>query len=97
MWKAGVTAALASIAMTQAQAQAPQCAPRAGVIEWLADDYAESRHVMAMGANGIVEMFGNVETGTLTLTITRPDGLTCIVASGGNFELLSEQPQGTVY
>lgn len=38
----------------------------------------------------VVEVFASLETGTWTITITRPDGLTCLAASGEGFENLVE-------
>ena len=37
-----------------------------------------------------MEMFVNAATGTWTITVTLPDGETCLVATGENFEPLVE-------
>ncbi len=92
-----VLAALALSMPVAANAQ-QQCAPREAVIEMLADQYGESRHVIGMTEDGLVmEVFGNTDSGTWTLTITRPDGLTCFVAAGQSFETISEAPQGATF
>lgn len=67
------------------------CAPRAAVVERLAEGYGESRQSMGIGANNsVVEVFASEETGTWTITVTTPSGLTCLVASGQSFETLAE-------
>ena len=76
-------------------AHAASCADRQTVIERLADRFGERVQSMGLGANnGIVEVFASDETGTWTITITMPDGMTCLVASGQAFETISA-PSGT--
>lgn len=77
--------------------QARNCAPREMVVDRLADKYGETRQSMGLGAQGaVVETFASGETGTWTITVTTPNGLTCLVASGQSFEPLAEAlpPQG---
>ena len=38
----------------------------------------------------MMEMFASSGTGTWTLTVTTPDGTTCLVASGTGFQALAE-------
>lgn len=67
------------------------CAPRDAVIDRLAEGYGESRQSMGLGANNaVVEVFASSETGTWTITVTTPNGMTCLVASGQSFETLAE-------
>ena len=67
------------------------CAPRDAVVERLAEGYGETRQSMGLGANNaVVEVFASEETGTWTITVTMPSGLTCLVASGQSFETLAE-------
>jgi hypothetical protein len=73
------------------QAQTGNCAPHAIVVERLADRYGESRQTIGLGSNNaVVETFASIETGSWTITVTTPGGLTCLVASGQAFELLAE-------
>ncbi|UWR21689.1 hypothetical protein [Sulfitobacter sp. S190] len=68
-----------------------QCGPRASVVESLAERYGESRQSVGLGANSaMVETFASSETGTWTITVTMPSGLTCLVASGQAFETVTE-------
>jgi len=69
---------------------AATCAERQTVIDKLADRYGERVQSMGLGANnGIVEVFASDETGTWTITVTMPNGITCLVASGQAFETIS--------
>lgn len=69
------------------------CAPRPVVIERLADRYGESRRSIGLGANNaVVEVFASDETGTWSITVTSPNGLTCLVASGQAYEAFQEHP-----
>ncbi|MDE4189677.1 hypothetical protein [Phaeobacter gallaeciensis] len=74
-----------------ASAQGRNCAPREVVIKRLADKYGESRQSVGIGGQGVVmETFASTETGTWTITVTMPNGMTCLVASGQSFEVLAE-------
>ena len=71
-------------------AQAAQCGPRAVVVAQLAERYGESRRGMGLAGNAaIVEVFVS-ETATWTVTVTMPDGRTCLLASGTGWETLDE-------
>ena len=86
-----LTAAAALFAASDALAQGRNCAPRDAVVERLAEGYGESRQSMGLGANNaVIEIFASQETGTWTITVTTPNGLTCLVASGQSFETLAE-------
>jgi hypothetical protein len=66
---------------------AGNCAMRQNVIDRLASAYGETRQSIGLGANNqVVEVFASPETGTWTITVTNPSGLTCLVASGQAFE-----------
>lgn len=80
-----------------AQAQGQNCTTRDKVIESLASKYGESRQSIGMAPKGrVVEVFASHETGTWTITITMPNGMTCLVASGQSYEALDEpvEPAG---
>jgi len=89
---------LMALAAQQVSAQnARNCAPRDVVVERLASGYGETRQSIGLGAQGtMVEVFASTETGTWTITVTAPSGVTCLVASGQSFETLAEAlpPQG---
>ena len=83
---------LLALAAEQVAAQTAQnCAPRDVVVTRLAEGYGESRQAIGLGANNqIVEVFASDESGTWTITVTLPNGITCLVASGQAFEETAE-------
>lgn len=84
--------ALYIAATTDAAAQnSRNCAPRDAVVSRLAEGYGETRQSIGIGANNsVVEVFASEETGSWTITVTNPRGLTCLIASGQSFETLAE-------
>lgn len=89
-----LASALAALFALPVHAQS--CAPRDLVIHRLADAFGESVQTIGLGSDGgIVETFASPETGTWTITVTTPNGTTCLVASGQSFELLKPQPIGS--
>jgi len=74
-----------------AAAQSQNCAPREMVVKRLAEKYGESRQSIGMGQQGMVmETFASDDTGSWTITVTTPNGMTCLVASGQSYEVLAE-------
>ncbi|MBL4915647.1 hypothetical protein [Szabonella alba] len=81
----------ALILLAQAAGAAPRCAPRAVVLEQLADRYGENRRSVGIAANNMVmELFVNSDSQSWTITITTPQGQTCLLASGSGFEALTD-------
>jgi hypothetical protein len=88
----GVGAMILATNHAFAQQQNRNCADRARVVERLADGFGESRQSIGLGANNsVIEVFASAETGTWTITVTTPAGLTCLVASGQAFESVDEE------
>lgn len=85
-------AAVLTIAGTSSQAQTrATCATRDTVVDRLSSSYGETRQSIGLGANNsLVEVFASDETGTWTITVTMPNGQTCLIASGQAFEALYE-------
>lgn len=83
----GVGALILATDHAFAQQQDRNCADRDRVVERLSTAYGESRQSIGLGANNaVIEVFASLETGTWTITVTSPAGLTCLVASGQAFE-----------
>ncbi|MBE1285807.1 MAG: hypothetical protein GJ676_21015 [Rhodobacteraceae bacterium] len=80
------------LAAQQVSAQGNRnCAPRPAVLERLAEGYGETRRGIGLGSQGaVVEVFASDETGTWTITVTLPNGMTCLIASGQSYENLAE-------
>lgn len=92
MFKMTMGLGLMVLAAQQVSAQNNRnCAPRDMVVDRLADRYGETRQSIGIGAQGaVMEVFASSETGTWTITVTMPNGITCLVASGEAFEALAE-------
>ncbi len=83
--------ALLIFATQNAHAQTPQCASRPDVLAALATQYGEARRGIGIaGQNAVMELFVNPSTGTWTIIATSPDGKTCLIASGSNFEMTQD-------
>ncbi|QFT98008.1 hypothetical protein FIU85_11880 [Roseovarius sp. THAF8] len=69
-----------------APAIAAQCADRETVVERLAAHYDEQPTAAGLqtedDSQALVEIWSSQNTGTFTVMMTMPDGMTCIVASG---------------
>ncbi|MFY0596864.1 MAG: hypothetical protein JXQ85_10575 [Cognatishimia sp.] len=82
---------LAVIATPVSAQNQRHCAPRDTVVERLAAGYGETRQSVGIGGdNSLVEVYASTESGSWTITVTSPAGLTCLVAAGQSFETLSE-------
>ena len=87
---------IATCAATPILAQNQQCAERDTVVDRLAEKYGESRQSIGMASQGrVMEVFASTDTGTWTITVTMPNGMTCLVASGQSFENIDEAPLPT--
>ncbi|MQY41829.1 hypothetical protein GG681_04200 [Epibacterium sp. SM1969] len=89
------------MAATAPPALAANCADRSTVIERLADRYSE--HLTAGGLRSdqqgstLVEVWSSKETGTFTLLVTYPNGVSCVLAAGTDFfeALPAKMPLGS--
>ncbi|SNY48405.1 hypothetical protein SAMN06297129_1437 [Pseudooceanicola antarcticus] len=78
-----------------AQGSRQACAPREVVVNRLAEGYGETRRSIGIGSNNaMVEVFASDDSGTWTITMTSPQGITCLIASGQAFESLFEALPG---
>lgn len=76
---------------TTAVAQSQNCAKREMVLQRLNENFGESRQSIGIASQGqVVEVFASLESGSWTITVTLPNGITCLVASGRAFEHLNE-------
>lgn len=80
------------ILATQIAFSAPQCDTRDRVTALLADRYGETRRAVGIaGEAAVMELYASDEAGTWTITLTMPDGLMCLMASGEGYEALTEE------
>jgi hypothetical protein len=98
MWKTmalGVGFALiASTAMAQGQ---PQCNERDNVLSLLAKKYKETPIAAGVtNTGGLVEVLTDTKSGTWTIIVTTPQGMSCLVAAGEgwrNMEQIALEPE----
>lgn len=82
----------AVLAATQIAHGAPQCDSREAVTTLLADRYGETRRSVGIaGQSAVMELYASDETGTWSITMTLPDGMMCLMASGSNYEVVTEE------
>lgn len=87
----GIAALLMAADMASAQ-QRNMCAKREVVLEKLTGKYGETRRSMGLAANsGVVELHASDSSGSWTITVTHPNGITCLVAAGTSFETVEEE------
>lgn len=61
---------------------APPCAKRSDVVYNLAQKYSEIPAARGLAAGSLmIEVFTSAE-GTFTIVVTRPDGMSCLIAAG---------------
>ncbi|GHA61113.1 hypothetical protein GCM10008927_28200 [Amylibacter ulvae] len=75
-------------------AQTRNCATRGKVVESLNDQYGETRRSIGLGQNnGVVELYTSDNTGTWTILVTLPNGMSCLMAAGDAFEFTDNTVQ----
>lgn len=97
--RALIAALILATAPAAAQ-QARNCGPRAAVVENLGKKYGESRQGIGLDDRGaMLEIFASAESGSWTITLTAPNGQTCLIASGQSFEIdtTPPPPEGTEF
>ena len=72
-----------------AQQQQPSCAKRADVLKHLSAKYTEAPVALGIANNGgVVEVLSSQSGASWTIIITMPNGPTCMVAAGENWQKL---------
>jgi hypothetical protein len=70
------------------------CGKRTSVVAGLEDKYSETPVSIGLATNGsIIEVFAS-KNGSFTIMITTPNGLTCLIAAGHNWESLKPRLSG---
>ncbi|MEM9782016.1 MAG: hypothetical protein AAF899_06040 [Pseudomonadota bacterium] len=83
---------------SEATAHALACGPRDKLVETLEHRHGEAAHGRGlMGPKAMVELWRAPEDGPgeagWTLVLTRPDGVSCIIASGSAWHVLPDAPK----
>ncbi len=86
-----LTTGLGIMVLAAQQVQARTCAPRDEMVKRLAGTYGETRHAIGLARQGaIMELFASDQTGSWTITVTLPDGTSCLIAAGRDYEAITE-------
>ncbi len=70
------------------------CGTRTSLLKQLHGSYNETPVAMGLAANGSVVEVTRSETGTWTILLTNPRGLTCLMAAGEHWEAVALKPKG---
>jgi hypothetical protein len=94
-----MTTTLLAVATSCSPALAQQnCAPTEQVEVALYDNYGEVPQNVATSKGNLVRMFANTETGTFTFILSSPQGLSCQLMAGENYNSLEGlEPKGEAY
>ncbi|WP_170467117.1 hypothetical protein [Ruegeria arenilitoris] len=86
-----MTMGLGIMVLAAQQVHARTCAPRDEVIKRLTETYGETRQGIGIARQGtVMELFASDQSGSWTITVTLPDGITCLVVSGQAYETMAE-------
>jgi len=69
----------------------PICSDRGSLMTQLKGKYSEQPKSMGLAANGSVLEVLTAKTGTWTILLTNPQGITCMIAAGDNWEELEQK------
>jgi hypothetical protein len=69
----------------------PVCGERTALMNQLKGKYAELPKSMGLAANGSVLEVLTAKTGTWTILLTTPQGVTCLIAAGEHWEDREQQ------
>lgn len=84
----GLLAAL--IIASPAYAQ-QNCNQRDVIVSQLQGKYGENRRSLGVSRRGLIEVWASEETGSWTITVTTPHGMTCLIDAGEGFEETPDQ------
>ena len=86
---------IAAPALSDARAETGEtmaCGKRDDLLSHLSGEYSEEPVAMGLATNGsIVEVLSSKAGGSFTIVYTTPDGLTCMMAAGNNWEFIEGQ------
>jgi len=89
--------AVASNHAAAADQQPTACGPRTDVVKALGDRFHETQSAMALTSVGtLLEVLTADDGATWTIIVSRPDGLSCVVAAGQNWQEKSDQAANTI-
>ena len=94
-----VVAGTAASAFAQGATPQPQtraCTQRMAALDHLSTKYAEEPVAMGLASNGgVLEVLSNDTGRTWTILLTMPSGMTCMLATGEDWERLNPTTTGS--
>lgn len=80
------TALVFGMAALAPPAWAATCGPRDQMVSHLTEKYQETRRGAGLSsATRVVEFWSSAQTGSFTLLLSYPNGMTCLLATGNNW------------
>ena len=74
--------------------QQPACSERSDVLDHLNNQYSEAPVAMRLAnSGGVVEIFSSKPGKSWTIILTMPNGMSCMIAAGENWESLHQLVQ----
>jgi hypothetical protein len=87
--------ALPLLAATAGAEESMACGKRDEMLNHLSGKYQEEPVAMGLSTNGsVVEVLTSNAGNSFTIVYTTPDGLTCMMAAGSNWETVKQQLAG---
>jgi hypothetical protein len=84
-----MAAAAGLLIASPANAQQQLCTDRAVVLSQLSNEYSEAPVAMGLANNGgVIEILSSSAGKSWTIILTMPNGVTCMIAAGENWESL---------
>ena len=83
--------AVSALTASAAEVGPDGCSTRANVLHHLSNNYAEAPVAIGLAKNGgVIELLTSGEGNTWTIIITMPDGTSCMLAAGEDWEQVSQ-------
>jgi hypothetical protein len=90
-----IAALTVSLVSTAAMAQSLPCDDRDKVLELLAKKYSETPVAAGVTSGGaLLEVLTNSKSGTWSIIITSPQGMSCLTATGEGWRNMEQIPLG---
>jgi hypothetical protein len=83
-----LTGALTAASTAYGQQQGRFCASIDQVVKRLGSEFGEHLSAAGLGSQGqMMAIYSNPESGTWTITVTTPDRVSCVIATGKGFAI----------
>ena len=87
---------IATPARPQVAPRQEPCGPTKNIVKMLKEKYGETPSVAGItDDNAPMLIFSNPKTGTFTITVRRPGGVSCLMFGGNSWTLVEQEIEGT--